>query len=41
MRPVATRAGVLVQAFAAAGWGWGGNWSDSVHDYRHFSVSGR
>jgi hypothetical protein len=33
--------GVLVQAFAAAGWGWGGSWSGSVHDYQHFSVSGR
>jgi D-alanyl-D-alanine carboxypeptidase len=33
--------GVVVQAFAAAGWGWGGSWSGSVHDYQHFSVSGR
>jgi D-alanyl-D-alanine carboxypeptidase len=33
--------GVLVQAFASAGWGWGGNWSGSVRDYQHFSVSGR
>ena len=33
--------GVLVQAFAAVGWGWGGSWSGSVHDYQHFSVSGR
>jgi D-alanyl-D-alanine carboxypeptidase-like protein len=33
--------GVLVQAFAAAGWGWGGNWSGGVRDYQHFSVSGR
>jgi D-alanyl-D-alanine carboxypeptidase len=32
---------VVVQAFAAVGWGWGGNWSGSVHDYQHFSVSGR
>jgi hypothetical protein len=32
---------VVVQAFAAAGWGWGGNWSGSVHDYQHFSASGR
>ena len=31
----------VVQAFAAAGWGWGGSWSGSVHDYQHFSVSGR
>jgi hypothetical protein len=33
--------GVLVQAFAAVGWGWGGSWSGSVHDYQHFSASGR
>ncbi len=32
---------VVVQAFAAAGWGWGGSWSGSVRDYQHFSVSGR
>jgi hypothetical protein len=28
------------QAFAAVGWGWGGNWS-STPDYQHFSVNGR
>ncbi len=33
--------GVLVQAFASAGWGWGGSWSGSIHDYQHFSVNGR
>lgn len=33
--------GVLVQAFASVGWGWGGNWSGGVRDYQHFSVSGR
>ena len=33
--------GVLVRAFAAVGWGWGGSWSGSVHDYQHFSASGR
>jgi D-alanyl-D-alanine carboxypeptidase len=33
--------GVLVRAFASVGWGWGGSWSGSVHDYQHFSVSGR
>jgi hypothetical protein len=38
---VAYAGGVLVQAFAAVGWGWGGSWSGSVHDYQHFSVSGR
>jgi D-alanyl-D-alanine carboxypeptidase len=33
--------GALVDAFASVGWGWGGSWSGSVHDYQHFSVSGR
>lgn len=32
--------GPAVVAFAAAGWGWGGNWS-SIKDYQHFSASGR
>jgi D-alanyl-D-alanine carboxypeptidase len=32
--------GVVVEAFRAIGWGWGGNWS-SVKDYQHFSASGR
>lgn len=41
-RPGMTYPGsVVVQAFAAAGWGWGGSWSGSVRDYQHFSVSGR
>jgi len=31
----------VVQAFGSVGWGWGGSWSGSVHDYQHFSVSGR
>jgi hypothetical protein len=31
---------VVVKAFAAIGWGWGGYWPDS-HDYQHFSASGR
>jgi hypothetical protein len=30
--------GVLVDAFAAVGWQWGGRWSDP--DYQHFSASG-
>jgi hypothetical protein len=30
----------VVQAFAAAGWEWGGNWSGS-RDYQHFSSTGR
>ena len=33
--------GVLVEAFRAAGWGWGGSWSGGVQDYQHFSASGR
>ena len=45
-RPNALSAGmacpgnVLVRAFRAIGWGWGGDWS-SVKDYQHFSASGR
>jgi hypothetical protein len=35
----ATAGGVLVEAFAAAGWRWGGRWSASP-DYQHFSASG-
>lgn len=31
---------LVVQAFAAAGWQWGGHW-DSPLDYQHFSVTGR
>ncbi len=31
---------VVVRAFAAAGWGWGGHWSGSK-DYMHFSSTGR
>jgi len=30
--------GVLVQAFAAVGWPWGGRWSEP--DYQHFSATG-
>ncbi len=30
---------VVVQAFAAIGWSWGGNWT-SAKDYQHFSASG-
>jgi hypothetical protein len=30
--------GVLVRAFAAAGWQWGGTWSSP--DYQHFSTTG-
>jgi hypothetical protein len=29
----------VVSAFAAAGWGWGGDWT-SARDYQHFSASG-
>jgi hypothetical protein len=31
---------VVVRAFAAIGWGWGGRWGDPA-DYQHFSASGR
>jgi len=37
---MAYEGGVLVSAFDAIGWGWGGRWS-SVSDYQHFSASGR
>jgi hypothetical protein len=36
---MAVPGGVLVRAFAAIGWGWGGSWS-GVKDYQHFSASG-
>jgi hypothetical protein len=32
--------GVVVRAFAAIGWTWGGAWR-SLKDYQHFSVNGR
>jgi len=38
-RGMAVEGGVLVRAFAAVGWKWGGRWSSP--DYQHFSVSGR
>jgi hypothetical protein len=38
---MAVEGGVLVRAFDAVGWGWGGRWSGSVKDYQHFSSSGR
>ena len=38
-RGMAVRGGGLVDAFAAAGWGWGGVWSSP--DYQHFSANGR
>lgn len=31
---------VVVRAFAAAGWSWGGSWESPV-DYQHFSTTGR
>jgi D-alanyl-D-alanine carboxypeptidase len=36
---MAVAGGVLVQAFAAVGWSWGGRWS--APDYQHFSATGR
>jgi hypothetical protein len=41
VRPgMAVSGGPLVEAFRAAGWGWGGAWSGD-RDYQHFSASGR
>ena len=37
--PANSDGGTLVRAFAAYGWGWGGNWSSSK-DYQHFSYTG-
>ena len=37
---MAVEGGVVVRAFDAAGWGWGGRWS-GARDYQHFSASGR
>jgi hypothetical protein len=40
VRPgMAVRGGVLVRAFAAVGWAWGGRWTGSP-DYQHFSATG-
>jgi hypothetical protein len=38
-RGMAVRRGLLVRAFAAEGWAWGGRWSASP-DYQHFSATG-
>jgi hypothetical protein len=39
---MAFHGGVLVQAFQAVGWGWGGDWRPpSATDYQHFSSTGR
>jgi hypothetical protein len=37
---MAIEGGVLVRAFEAVGWGWGGRWSGD-RDYQHFSATGR
>jgi D-alanyl-D-alanine carboxypeptidase len=40
VRPgMAVPGGVLVDAFSAAGWYWGGRWTSSP-DYQHFSLTG-
>jgi hypothetical protein len=40
VRPgMAVRGGVLVGAFEAVGWQWGGRWTSSP-DYQHFSLTG-
>jgi hypothetical protein len=42
VRPgMAVEGGLLVRAFDAVGWGWGGRWSGGTKDYQHFSVNGR
>ena len=39
---MAFHGGVLVRAFEAVGWGWGGDWRPpSATDYQHFSSTGR
>ena len=39
VRPgMAVRGGLLVRAFAAVGWKWGGRWTPP--DYQHFSATG-
>jgi D-alanyl-D-alanine carboxypeptidase len=41
-RGMAYEGGVLVEAFARAGWSWGGHWQPpSPTDYQHFSSTGR
>ena len=37
---MAIEGGVVVRAFDAVGWSWGGRWT-GVRDYQHFSASGR
>ncbi len=37
---MAVEGGVLVRAFDAVGWHWGGRWTSSK-DYQHFSTTGR
>jgi hypothetical protein len=37
---MAVEGGVLVRAFDAVGWRWGGRWKSSK-DYQHFSTTGR
>lgn len=40
IRPgMAVRGGLLVSAFAAVGWQWGGRWTGTP-DYQHFSATG-
>jgi D-alanyl-D-alanine carboxypeptidase len=38
---MAYEGGVLVDAFRAVGWDWGGTWSGGVRDFQHFSYNGR
>lgn len=42
LRPgMAYRGGLLVEAFRAEGWSWGGSWTRGIKDYQHFSYGGR
>jgi hypothetical protein len=36
---MAVPGGLLVRAFEAVGWSWGGQWTGSP-DYQHFSATG-
>jgi hypothetical protein len=36
---MAVRGGLLVSAFSAVGWKWGGRWTGTP-DYQHFSATG-
>ncbi len=42
IRPgMAHEGGILVTAFRAEGWSWGGRWTRGIKDFQHFSYGGR